>query len=106
MAATGLCESGRMSVSGGLKTLTLLYYTYILRSLKDNGYYFGHSSSLELRLEKHNKGSVKSTKGRIPFVIHYWETFETRAEAYRREIFFKSLEGRKWLFEKNIISPR
>jgi putative endonuclease len=84
----------------------LAYFTYILRSLKDNGYYFGHSSSLEARLKKHNSGRVRSTKNRIPFVIHYYEVFETKSEAFRREIFFKSLDGRKWLFEKNIISPR
>jgi putative endonuclease len=83
-----------------------VYYTYILRSTKDNGYYFGHTSSIENRLAKHNKGGVKSTKNRIPFVIHYFEEFETKSGAFKREVFFKSFEGRKWLFEKNIISPR
>ena len=83
-----------------------MYYTYILLSLKDNRYYFGHTSSLQERLIKHNKGGVKSTKNRIPFIIHYYEEFETKSEAFLRESFFKSFEGRKWLFEKNIISPR
>ena len=83
-----------------------MYYTYILRSLRDNGYYFGHTSSIDNRLIYHNKGCVKSTKNRIPFRIHYYEEFETKSEAFKREVFFKSFEGRKWLLEKNIISHR
>ena len=51
-------------------------YTYILRSLKDNGFYYGHTSDLEVRLKKHNEGKVRSTKSRKPFVIHYFACFQ------------------------------
>jgi predicted GIY-YIG superfamily endonuclease len=30
------------------------FYTYILKSLKDDGYYYGHTSDIENRLLKHN----------------------------------------------------
>ena len=43
-----------------------MFYSYILRSLKDGKYYYGSAEDLDLRLAKHNKGDVRSTKGRRP----------------------------------------
>ena len=83
-----------------------MYFIYILRSAKDNGYYFGHTADLNKRLQEHNKGTVRSTKSRIPFTIQYYEAVETESEAFKREMFFKSFEGRKWLIEQQIISSR
>jgi putative endonuclease len=80
-----------------------MFTTYILKSKKDQGYYFGHCSDIQTRLLQHNKGQVRSTKSRAPFVIHYTEPFETKSEAYRREMYFKSLEGRHWLISNHII---
>ncbi|KPM46972.1 GIY-YIG nuclease family protein [Jiulongibacter sediminis] len=79
------------------------YFTYILRSKKDQGFYFGQTQNLDERIRKHNAGKVKSTKARKPFTLHYKEEFITRSEAYQREQFFKSLEGRNWLKSNKII---
>ena len=65
-----------------------MYYTYILQSLKDNKFYYGHTSNLDARLKEHNNGKVRATKGRRPFKIHYTETFLTKSEAAKRELFF------------------
>jgi putative endonuclease len=80
-----------------------MFHTYILKSQKDGGYYFGHTSNLTERLKKHNNGQVKSTKRRRPLIIHYSEIFETKSEAFQREQFFKSFDGRKWLINNSII---
>ena len=80
-----------------------MYYTYILKSKKDNHYYYGSCEHLDKRLQVHNAGKVRSTKSRIPFVTHYFETFQTRSEAQKREYFFKSIEGYIWLKEALII---
>ncbi len=79
------------------------FYTYILKSQKDRGYYYGHTADIENRLQKHNSKKVKSTKSRVPFVLHYFETFQTKSEAYRQELFFKSAEGKTYLKEKGIL---
>ncbi|MBK6826100.1 MAG: GIY-YIG nuclease family protein [Chitinophagaceae bacterium] len=79
------------------------FYTYILKSLKDDGYYYGHTADIDNRLSIHNGKKVRSTKARTPFVIHYFETFETRSDAYLQEMFFKSGEGKKYLRNKGII---
>ena len=79
------------------------YYTYILKSLKDSGFYYGHTVDLENRLQRHNQKKVRSTKSRTPFILHYFEKFGTKSEAYRQELFFKSAEGKIYLREKGIL---
>ena len=79
------------------------YYTYILRSLKDGIHYYGSSSNLKSRLKSHNAGKSKFTKGHRPWEIIYFEEFETRSDAMKRELFFKSIDGNIWLKRKDII---
>jgi putative endonuclease len=80
-----------------------MFYTYILTSEVAETHYYGHTSDLFERLKKHNLGKVRYTKGRRPWKIIYSECFETKSEAYKREIFFKSIEGYRYLKEKGII---
>jgi putative endonuclease len=51
----------------------------------------------------HNSGKSKFTKGHRPWQIKYFEQFETRSEAMRREKFFKSIDGYNFLKENKII---
>jgi putative endonuclease len=81
----------------------MVYTTYILKSIKDGKYYYGHTEQIDVRLKQHNSGRVRSTKSRVPFAIHYTEIFNTKSEAFVREQFFKSLDGRNWLKLKGII---
>ncbi len=80
-----------------------MYFAYILKSEKDNRYYYGSTNNVESRLNKHNKGDVKATKGRRPLILHYTEQFKTRSEAFKREHFFKSIDGYNWLKSNKII---
>ena len=81
----------------------VMYYSYILKSLKDQKFYYGSTQDLDKRLIKHNKGDVKATKFRRPLVLHFYEEHESRSLAYQRELFYKSIEGYKYLKKKNII---
>ena len=80
-----------------------MFFTYILKSLKDGSHYYGHSKDLVKRFDSHNNGKVRSTKSKRPWKMHYMETFDTKSEAYRRELFFKSIDGYNYLKEKEII---
>ena len=80
-----------------------MYITYILRSLKDGTFYKGVTADLPKRLSNHNSGKVRSTKSHRPWVIHYYEEFESKREAKKREKFFKSYEGYLWLKSEDII---
>jgi len=70
-----------------------MYKVYILKSETTAKYYIGHTENLENRLHKHNKGYVKSTKSGKPWDIIYIENFNTKQEAYRRELEIKSYKG-------------
>ena len=80
-----------------------MYNTYILKSLKDGKYYYGHPADLNSRLKEHNNGKVRATKSRRPLIIHYFETFESKSEAVKRELFFKSIDGYIFLKQEEII---
>ena len=81
----------------------MVYYAYILVSESFGTYYYGSTGDIDARCNRHNAGKVRSTKGRRPWRLHYKEAYKTRSEAYKRESFFKSVEGYKYLKEKGII---
>jgi len=75
-----------------------MFYVYVLKSISHQTLYVGSSENPEKRLEEeHNKGRVRYTKGRMPWMIVYKESFLTRGEAVVREKFLKSGQGRKFL---------
>ena len=80
-----------------------MFYSYILKSLKDNRYYYGSTVNLENRVEKHNRGDVKSTKNRRPLELHFFEIHNSRSDAFKREMFYKSIEGYQYLKKTGII---
>lgn len=70
-------------------------YTYILRC-KDNTLYTGWTNNLEKRIEAHNAGKgAKYTKARLPVELVYFEQFETKEEAMKREFAIKQLTRKK-----------
>ena len=68
----------------------LLYYTYVLYSLKDHKFYIGFSSQLAERMQKHHNGDVTSTKRRRPLRLIYYESYLSEMDALRREKYFKT----------------
>lgn len=66
-------------------------YTYILKC-KDNTYYTGWTNNIEKRIQDHNDGKgAKYTKARRPVELVYYETYETKEEAMKRECAIKRL---------------
>ena len=72
-------------------------YIYVLKSKKDLKRYIGLTNNLERRLLLHDGGKVKATKNRRPFELIYFEKFENRTKAAKREKFLKSGKGREYL---------
>jgi len=83
----------------------LNYVVYILKSLSFNRYYVGHSADAQKRLTEHNYGKVKSTKAFVPWEIVYTEFFESKSEAFKREMQIKSFKHGE-AFKKLICSLR
>ncbi len=74
-----------------------MYYTYIIKSKTKDRLYIGSCSDLESRLEHHNLGHSRSTKGYIPWEIVYYEEYETKTEAIKREYELKKMKNKKYL---------
>jgi len=75
----------------------MLYYIYVLKSLKDNKFYAGLTSDLKNRIKLHNSGKVFSTKPRIPFKLIYYEASCNKKDAIAREKYLKSGMGKRYL---------
>ncbi|MGN1003023.1 MAG: GIY-YIG nuclease family protein [Oscillospiraceae bacterium] len=83
-------------------------YTYILRCA-DGSLYTGWTNDLEKRLKAHNAGTAsKCTRSRRPVELVYQESFETKAQAMRREAQIKRLsrEEKLRLVEGNTAFPK
>ena len=57
---------------------------YILESQRNGKYYIGSSQDINIRLEQHNSGRVKSTRSLRPLRLVYSEKHETRRSALKR----------------------
>ncbi len=72
-------------------------YTYILEC-GDNSLYTGWTTDIDKRVKCHNSGKgAKYTRGRGPITLRYFETFETRQQAMKREYEIKKLNREKKL---------
>jgi putative endonuclease len=74
-----------------------MYYTYVLKSEKDNKFYTGYSDNLKSRFESHCKGLVESTKDRRPLELVYYEACLNQQDATHREKYLKTAHGKKYL---------
>jgi putative endonuclease len=77
-----------------------MYFTYVLKSLKDQKLYIGFTSDLKNRIKEHNDGLVESTKNRIPFIVLYYEACVSEKKAIKREKYFKTGFGRRFLKDR------
>lgn len=66
-------------------------YTYIVMC-SDGSFYTGWTNDLQKRIDTHNAGKgAKYTKSRLPVKLVYYEAFQTKEEAMRREYEIKQL---------------
>ncbi len=82
------------------------FYTYVLKSERNGQHYYGSCRDLDKRLARHNSGKVRSTKAFRPYKIIYFEQFESRSDAYKQELFFKTLQGNNYLKECGVIKKK
>ena len=62
-----------------------MFYTYVLKSKKDQQLYVGSTNDLKKRFKEHNDGKVFSTKPRRPFELVYYEAYKAESDARDRE---------------------
>lgn len=67
-----------------------MWQIYILECV-DSSLYTGSTNNLEKRISDHQNGKGgKYTRSHIPVKLIYWENFETKSQALKREAEIKS----------------
>ena len=75
-----------------------MFYTYVLRSKKNNRLYYGSTDDLKRRFSEHNNGiGGKYTRDNRPFELIYYEAYTLYSLAKQAERFYKSGYGREVL---------
>ena len=74
-----------------------MFYTYVLQSTEDNGFYVGFTKDLKLSFEKHSKGLVDSTKNRRRLNLIYYEACNNQVDGTKREKYLKTYDGKRFL---------
>lgn len=74
-----------------------MHYVYILKC-HDNTLYTGYTNNLIKRIQAHNEGKgAKYTRGRLPVKLVYFEKYNSKVEAMKREYAIKQLTREKKL---------
>ncbi|MEJ2048597.1 MAG: GIY-YIG nuclease family protein [Calditrichota bacterium] len=63
----------------------MMWYIYIIYSEKLDRYYVGYTDNLSWRLERHNLGWGRFTKGGLPWKMVHHEKFQNKTDAIKRE---------------------
>lgn len=85
-----------------------MFFVYVLKSMKDGKLYFGFTNDLRRRLSEHNSGQNRSTKGRKPLYLVYYEAYRSEEDAKEREemlkLFGRALGGLKRRIKRSLES--
>lgn len=76
---------------------TGIHFAYML-TCADGSVYCGYSTDPEERTRTHNRGcGAKYTRSRLPVELSYFEIFNTKSEALKREAELKKLTHKEKL---------
>ena len=70
-----------------------MFYIYLLQS--NSRIYVGMTTDLKRRVKEHNAGQNVSTKAYLPWNLIFYEAYNNREDATRREKYFKKTQGRQ-----------
>ena len=81
-----------------------IFYVYVLKNTIANRKYIGQTNDLDRRISEHNGTNTNPRRYTSKFSgkweLVYFEEYQTRSEAMKREKWLKSGTGRNWLSEK------
>ena len=78
-----------------------MFFVYILQSDVDATHYVGFTENIENRVLQHNNGASRYTSRKIPWRLVYFEKFEIKSDALKREKFLK--KQRNSVFYQRLI---
>ena len=76
-----------------------MYIVYVLQD-KAGKFYKGSTNDFQRRFAEHKRGKTVTTRRMSDLKVVYMEEFETADEARKREKYFKTAAGRRFLKNK------
>ena len=73
-----------------------MFTVYVLKD-KNNKFYKGVTNNLKRRLREHKCGKTRTTSRMEEFQVVYTEEYARFIDARKRELYFKSAAGRRFL---------
>ena len=80
----------------------MFWYVYVLKC-NDGKPYTGCTDNLKDRVERHNKGYVPATKGRLPIKLISYFAFSNKYTAFNFEKYLKSGSGRAFIKKHKLL---
>jgi putative endonuclease len=77
------------------------FFIYILQSMKDFSFYVGQCDDLDWKVSKHNEGMSTYTATKRPRRLVYFEMYNSRSEALKREKQIKKMKSKVYI--QNLI---
>jgi len=77
--------------------VTEKFFVSILQSMKDFSFYLGQCDDLDKRMSKHDDGMSKYTASKRPWRLVYFEMFNSRSDAIKREGQIKKMKSKKYI---------
>ena len=74
-----------------------MFFIYVLQSERSGRYYIGSTSNVANRVEQHNSGMTRATRNLRPWHLVHTESYETLAQARKRESQIKSWKNRDYM---------
>lgn len=78
-------------------------FLYVIKSKKDDSFYFGSTKDVNRRLAEHNRGNSASTKNKIPWELWFVLSFSDVREARLIEQKLKR-KKQKFTFKSFLLS--
>ncbi|KKP56311.1 MAG: GIY-YIG nuclease superfamily protein [Parcubacteria group bacterium GW2011_GWB1_35_5] len=78
----------------------LMWYVYVIKSIKSDYWYTGSTNDLRKRFNQHNTGKSTYTKPRGPYKLIYYEASLDEQDARSRELYLKSGMGKRYLKQR------
>ena len=75
----------------------IMFYVYVIESVKSYNLYVGFTKDLKNRLEEHNRGLNFSTRSYKPWQLIHYEMYINEEDARRREKYLKTSQGSRLL---------
>ena len=90
-----LCSlSEEVGVAGlNFVIIVIMFYVYILKSLKDGSLYVGSTGDLKKRVNEHNNGNAKYSKTKRPYKLIWYCAFRDKTKALIFEKYLKHGSG-------------